>query len=281
MEYNFRAAVNLNLILTLLLLFFPPLFSKEKMSYLLTEYNEGAFRILDAKNSKALAPMGSLLKPFAAWYLLENGADPHNKIFCPINHNKKDPRRCWTPAGHGAVDLEQALIHSCNFYFANVFVAQNLRTYQDWLSLHFQWPKNIPMLKSENAYGFDLKSGLPPAQILKMYAALIEESKRGNPYASRVTQNLEHICQGTFKEACDELRTSRDFSFILGKTGTNESGQRPFGAALYFVEYIPTKMKILLLAYERGRTGSQVAKDAQEILKEYAKQDKKRRNNRR
>ena len=70
-------------------------------------------------------PPGSVFKPFVAAYALEEaGLDPSAIVTCgPLETRSgsgyKDVR-CWKRGGHGEVDLEQALVGSCNAYFAHL-----------------------------------------------------------------------------------------------------------------------------------------------------------------
>ena len=67
-------------------------------------------------------PPGSVFKPFVAAYALDRGGlDPARTNVCgPIargGYGYEDVR-CWHPSGHGEVNLERALVESCNAYFA-------------------------------------------------------------------------------------------------------------------------------------------------------------------
>ncbi|MBQ7617848.1 MAG: penicillin-binding protein 2 [Desulfovibrio sp.] len=63
-------------------------------------------------------PPGSVWKLLMAAMLLENGVNPQETVFCP-GYAKlgKQIFRCWKHSGHGSLDLEHALIHSCDVYF--------------------------------------------------------------------------------------------------------------------------------------------------------------------
>jgi penicillin-binding protein 2 len=53
--------------------------------------------------------------------LAEKVVSPSTTIFCPgytIIYNHRF--RCWKEGGHGAVNLEEAIVHSCNVYFYQV-----------------------------------------------------------------------------------------------------------------------------------------------------------------
>ncbi len=50
--------------------------------------------------------------------LAEGEIDPSEEVFCPGYYRLgRRTYRCWKRAGHGTVDLTQALVHSCDVYF--------------------------------------------------------------------------------------------------------------------------------------------------------------------
>ncbi|MDZ5761367.1 penicillin-binding protein 2 [Lyticum sinuosum] len=66
-------------------------------------------------------PPGSVFKIAVAIAALENGIDPHRKVYC--NGGIMVGSRfyhCWRKFGHGFVDISQAIAHSCNVYFYTI-----------------------------------------------------------------------------------------------------------------------------------------------------------------
>ncbi|MBO4334857.1 MAG: penicillin-binding protein 2 [Desulfovibrio sp.] len=63
-------------------------------------------------------PPGSVWKLMMAALILESGISSRETVFCP-GYAKlgKQIFRCWKHSGHGSLNLEQALIHSCDVYF--------------------------------------------------------------------------------------------------------------------------------------------------------------------
>ena len=63
-------------------------------------------------------PPGSVWKLMMAALILESGISSKETVFCP-GYAKlgKQIFRCWKHSGHGSLNLEQALIHSCDVYF--------------------------------------------------------------------------------------------------------------------------------------------------------------------
>lgn len=74
------------------------------------------------KTIEGLYPPGSTFKIVVALAALESGAiTPNEKIYCPGFWEYGDHRyHCWESDGHGWVDLQGALKHSCDIYFYQV-----------------------------------------------------------------------------------------------------------------------------------------------------------------
>ncbi|HRP69087.1 MAG TPA: penicillin-binding transpeptidase domain-containing protein [Turneriella sp.] len=259
-----KATVNLFLV-------FPfALFAVEKKSaYLMAERSDTHYEIISSKNTQLIAPMGSLLKPFAAWYLLERGIDSEQVIYCPPRRKQTKSLRCWIDTGHGAMTLKTALAQSCNYYFLSRFLGLNLVEYETWLQNKFDWPITLKITKPENVYGFDLTGGMDVKKILSMYTKLLNASDEGNPHAETIMDGLSQTCQGTLQDFCSAIAKNRSVRFIAGKTGTIIDAGKNYGIAFLYLEYLPLKQKIILLCYEKNKMGSQAALNAVTILNGY------------
>lgn len=63
-------------------------------------------------------PPGSVWKLLMASLFLENGVNPAAGVFCPGQVKLGNQIfRCWKHSGHGTMNLENALINSCDVYF--------------------------------------------------------------------------------------------------------------------------------------------------------------------
>ena len=243
--------------------------AKIRAGFFLAELKDGeAIAVAKAENG-SLAPVGSLLKPFAAWYLLERGLDAKHTILCPPERKRSDELRCWTPAGHGATDLSGALAQSCNYYFLSLFRGQNLTSYEAWLREKFEWPEMLRITKPVHVYGYDLPSGIAPAKLAHMYARLWNAREAGNAHAVRVATGLKGVCEGTMQEFCHAFAKQNQYEMLLGKTGTVHEGSQPYGIAAIIVRNKKTNRKLLLLCYEHRKTGAQAALNALRIFNQY------------
>lgn len=81
-------------------------------------------------------PPGSTFKPAVALAALIQGIDPHENVFCPGSFTLGNRQfNCWKKGGHGYVNMEEAIQHSCNVYFYHMSqlvgienIAQTART---------------------------------------------------------------------------------------------------------------------------------------------------------
>ncbi len=81
-----------------------------------------------------LYPPGSTIKMIALAYMLEhNVISPDKQFYCSGKYRLGNRTfRCWNETGHGYVNLDKALIQSCNVYFFNAI--QNIPL-NDWAEL--------------------------------------------------------------------------------------------------------------------------------------------------
>ena len=81
--------------------------------------NEG--KPLNNKPLSANYPPGSVFKLMVALAALENGWNPRKKVNCSGKHRfGKRTFHCWKEGGHGSLDMDDAIKHSCNIYFFNL-----------------------------------------------------------------------------------------------------------------------------------------------------------------
>lgn len=268
--HKFKVAVNLNMVLLITSALTPAVAAGRRASYLLVQLEDNGHTLVGQANATMEAPVGSLLKPFAAWYLLEKGGNPQDVVFCPPEKKRHNDMRCWTPEGHGSVTLAAALVQSCNYFFLSRFVGRDLADYGAWLTEQFDWPADLRIRRPVNVYGFGLGRGIEAERLVHMYHKLLQAAEHKSSHAAAVRDALAGICRGTLADFCRNMRGQKGFRIILGKTGTVESGKRPFGIALLILEHLSTRKKIVLICYEREKTGAGAAMAAPGILSRYA-----------
>jgi penicillin-binding protein 2 len=128
-------------------------------------------------------PPGSVFKIFVAIAALENKViDPNKKLFCP-GHFRLGNRvfHCWKEGGHGWVDMQRAIIESCDVYFYQIGLQLGIETIS----------KYAKMLGLGEETGFEIKKekkGLVPSSDWK-------EKMYGIPWQKGETLNTS-IGQG-------------------------------------------------------------------------------------
>jgi cell division protein FtsI/penicillin-binding protein 2 len=82
------------------------------VAYVLLDARSGA--VLDSRwpDLDQAVPLGSLVKPFTALAYAETHGYRYPTFEC-----RGESAGCWWPAGHGLIEIEPALAHSCNVYF--------------------------------------------------------------------------------------------------------------------------------------------------------------------
>ncbi|NLF30121.1 MAG: hypothetical protein GX591_04440 [Planctomycetes bacterium] len=64
-------------------------------------------------------PPGSTVKPITALAGLSEGVITPSTAFPCLGKGDRRRPRCWSPVGHGSITLSDAIMHSCNSYFAH------------------------------------------------------------------------------------------------------------------------------------------------------------------
>lgn len=98
---------------------FMPLGDSEERKKLLSDPNLPLYN----RTIQALYPPGSTFKMITSLAALENGLDPHKKVYCDGSYTLGKERRifrCWKKEGHGQVDFLKALAQSCDVYFYEI-----------------------------------------------------------------------------------------------------------------------------------------------------------------
>lgn len=212
---------------------------------------------------RPVAP-GSLVKPFLAVAYGEQ----HDGVF-PRVQCKGMGSRCWLPAGHGSVRLEDALAQSCNAYFlelaARLDRPRAARTFA-------QYGLTGPSLTSKDEALIGLGDGWreTPLSIASAYLLLQRGQRRGTE--GRIVRGMQAAAfHGTARAVDAALGAGPRFAdgTALAKTGTAPCSHQPRGSADGFavVLYPAAQPRLLLLVRLHDATGAETAKLAGKMLR--------------
>jgi len=208
--------------------------------------HQAACWLSDGQRNRRLLP-ASLVKPFLAIAYGEQ----HGGQF-PMVHCLGTRTRCWLPAGHGNLGLEEAIAQSCNTYFLDL--ANGLdrkRAAETFARYGLAGPG--ANARSENLVGLGTAWKEMPLALARAYLAIEKEQHS-------VLQG--RIVKGMLGSA--EHGTARGIDAALGrnaalaKTGTAVCSHTPRAAADGFtvVLYPAAQPRLLLLVRVHGVTGA-------------------------
>ncbi len=88
------------------------------VSYFASLINNGSSPFYNRVTQQTIAP-GSTFKIISAITGLEEGiVDINTEITDHVEYTKVEPHpHCWNSAGHGTINVEEAIMYSCNYYF--------------------------------------------------------------------------------------------------------------------------------------------------------------------
>jgi hypothetical protein len=218
-----------------------------------------SFVVLDARTGQTIAsrwadvdqpaPLGSLVKPFAA---LAYGAG-HSFRYPTFRCDRTSG--CWYPPGHGPMNLSQALAHSCNHYFRELS-AQVAPEDLANVTGRFGLPAPRQAAGTDAYWGLGDDWRIEPAAILRAYIALSRPPTM--PGSAPVLQGLALSArQGTAQGIGGALRQAA----ALAKTGTGPCVHRPNAGGDGFVAvlYPADQPRYALLVRAHGQTGRRAA----------------------
>lgn len=309
-----------------------------RSSVLILEADSGIVRYVfrpEMAIEKKFGP-GSLLKTFSALVLLkyknEMAFSPSEKIHCegrfypedkiaitksdlsrfhlPRDQNGKKYLRCSLREGHGRVDLEQALIQSCNVYFLKnasknpEFFYSKLRSefdltnstrsrltpYRETTGNFEEFPTNLRRVSASIGEGGFL---LSPLKVSQLYASIWTLGPRlspswedsgnrikvsDNPFTSRdihlILSALGSVPKiGTLKEL--KSFNNSAIEIVGAKTGTGTIYSKRYETHGWIILYFKLKRKNYLLTafVEKGSGSKQAQSLVLRILNEIGKQD--------
>jgi cell division protein FtsI/penicillin-binding protein 2 len=201
---------------------------------------------------------GSLVKPFLAMAYGEQHGGEFPKVHCLGTRS-----RCWLPAGHGTLELEEAIAQSCNAYFLELAAGlDRTRAGQTFARYGLAGPDaHTP---NESLAGLGTGWRETPLALARAYLKLAKE--RQHPIQGRIAIGmLDSAMRGTAR-AVDAVLGG---NAALAKTGTAVCSHTPRGAADGFavVLYPAAQPRLLLLVRVHGITGAESAKVAGAMLR--------------
>jgi len=231
-------------------------FASPKISYLLI--NASGEVLAERWPVQRPVSPGSLVKPFLA---LAYGEQHDGKF--PTVRCMGTESRCWLPAGHGVLGLEEAIAQSCNAYF--LALATGLDRKRAALTFT-RYGLTGPQAEaaSESLVGLGSAWREPPAALARAYLQM-EKEQRSEVQGRIVKGMLGSAAHGTAREVNAVL--GKDAA--LAKTGTAVCSHTPRGAADGFtvVLYPAVQSRLLLLVRVHGVTGAESAKIAGAMLR--------------
>jgi cell division protein FtsI/penicillin-binding protein 2 len=215
--------------------------------------------VLDTASGQVLAqqwpslddpiPVGSLTKPFLALaYARTHDTFPHT--LCQGTQDL-----CWLPQGHGTLDLQHAVAHSCNAYFLGL--ASHLEpTALQTITQLYDLPAAPPDATPAVLIGLEPKWRIAPVTLARAYARLVNQP--GNQ--SILTGMHLATQQGTARALQAED--------ALAKTGTAPClhACSASGDGLVLAMTPVANPHILLLVRQHGTTGAATAIVAAQML---------------
>ncbi len=213
---------------------------------------------LDRSGAQTPVSPGSLIKPFLAMVYGEQ----HEGVF-PKVHCLGTSSRCWLPAGHGTLGLEEAIAQSCNTYFLELAASlDRTRAAQTFARYGLAGPD--AKASDESLVGLGTGWRETPLALARAYWQLAKE--RQQPIQSRIAKGmLDSAMRGTARGVDAALGSNA----ALAKTGTAVCAHTPRGAADGFAValYPAVQPRLLLLVRLHGVTGAESAKVAGAMLR--------------
>jgi membrane peptidoglycan carboxypeptidase len=177
----------------------------DTVDYVVSDLSTDEAIATDWRDPQSSSP-GSLLKPFVALaYAREHGLS-FPQVECTGD-------TCWLPAGHGQVNIERALAHSCNTYFRQL--SQQVSAEEVGIESSRLGLRAPPPMSPPNALWGLLHDWLStPQEILRAYAELVR--RRSEPGPAIVLRGLRQAAlSGTASALAAKLPQD-----AFAKTGT-------------------------------------------------------------
>jgi cell division protein FtsI/penicillin-binding protein 2 len=190
-------------------------------------------------------PPGSLLKPFAAAAYANGHGFRYPTAKC-------SGEGCWLPAGHGKLDIADALAQSCNVYFRALARDVTPEAIAE-IAIRFGLPAPPREAVTDSYWGLGDDWRIGPDRLLHAYSELVR--RRAEPGLAPVLEGLRRAAaEGTAKGVGLPA---------LAKTGTSPCVHGGSNGDGYVCALYPAdKPRYTVLLQLHGRTGREAARAA-------------------
>ena len=228
-----------------------PASTNPRLSWLVVDLATGQIIAQQGIDPDRPIAVGSLAKPFLALaYARTHSGYPH--FTCRGAQN-----RCWLPHGHGSLDLQQALAHSCNAYFLSLAGQIDPAALQSVVQL-LDLPAPPSGASPATLIGLDPGWQIAPATLARAYARLLTQPGTADIFA------------GLREAASTGTAGALHGEDALAKTGTAPCHHRGCIASAdgLVVALTPAAApRTLLLVRQQGSTGAATAPIAARMLR--------------
>ncbi len=205
-------------------------------------------------------PVGSLVKPFTALAYAESHGGHFPRIDCTPQSG------CWLPAGHGTLEIEQAIAHSCNTYFRTLSEQLRFQDVAD-VTARFGLPAPRRSAPSQAYFGIGDAWRIAPLSLMRAYEELLERA--AEPAVGRVLAGLRAAAARGTAQGVSRAVGGRG---CLAKTGTapcihhGGAASRSNGDGYALAMYPADQPRYTLLVRVHGVPGREAANLAGGIL---------------
>lgn len=231
-------------------------FAGPEISYLLLDASGNV--LAERWPAQPAIPIGSLVKPFLSIAYGEQNGDRFPTVRCLGTRT-----RCWLPAGHGSLTLEEAIAQSCNTYFRELAAGLDRpRAAQTFARYGLTGP--APEAADDSLIGLGTEWKEQPLALARAYLAI--EKQRRSALQGRIIRGMLGSAEHGTARAVDAALGE---DAALAKTGTAVCSHAPQGAADGFTValYPAAQPRLLLLVRVHGVTGAASAKVAGAMLR--------------
>jgi hypothetical protein len=227
-----------------------PAAANPRLSWIVLDITSGEIMAQQGIDPDCAIPVGSLTKPFLALaYARTHTSYPH--FMCRGTQD-----RCWLPRGHGSLDLQQALAHSCNAYFRALAGEIDLATLASTAQ-----SLNLPVPPADASpatlIGLDPGWQISPMALARAYGRLLMQP------------SLSDILAGLRQAASTGTAKALNGEDALAKTGTAPCHHRGCLASadgLVIALTPAANPRTLLFVRQQGSTGASTAPIAAQML---------------